>query len=515
VSGSVGDHYPRLRARSAVIVVLLVLALGPQPRAQGTPPPTPLSLMTRDGRRPLPTTLISGQEFIALGDIASLFQVAVGEDTLAGGVTVTYRGRTIVASLDQPMASVNGRVVSLSSPVVRSGGRSYVPLGFLTQALASIYDQRIELRRASRLLIVGDVRVPRVTARIDAIGPPTTATIEISPAAQVQRTVEASRVLLRIDGDALDLALPSSAGGLIEQIRVGEQPNTVAVLLAPSAGEPRMSGAATDTLTRVVVEVPPAAPAPEISAAPPSPAAAPPDAAVGGFPLATARPAFQTVIIDPGHGGDDAGVRVEGGPQEKQLTLDVARRLRGLLEARLGLRVVLTRDDDRELGLDERAAVANNSKGDLFLSLHANGAPSASMSGAEVLHLQLDPGDAAIGSVEGPSIPVLGGATRRIDIVRWDLAQARHLESSAMLAGILDEELRRGDIVMSPRGVQQAPMRVLTAANMPSALIEMAYLTNPAQAKLAVREEFKAAVAQALFDAIVRYRAFAEERRTP
>ena len=500
-----------MRGTSVLTVALLLLALAPLPSAQGTPPPTPLSLITRDGRRPIPTTMISGQEFIALDDIAALFQVSVGEDALAGGVTVSNRGRTIVASFDQPMASVNGRVVSLSSPVVRSGGRMFVPLGFLTQALGSIYDQRIELRRPSRLLIVGDVRVPRVTARIDSVGPPTTATIEISPGAPVQRTVDEGRVMLRIDGDALDLSLPSSAGGLIEQIRAGDQPNTVTVVLSPAAGAPRTSVAATDTLTRVVVDVPSNVPPPETAAAPPA-TAPPPAAAAGGFPFATPRPAFQTVIIDPGHGGADTGVRGDGGAEEKQLALDVARRLRGLLEARLGLRVVLTRDDDRALGLDERAAVANNSKGDLFLSLHANGAPTASMAGAEVLHLHVDPADTASGSFEGPSLPVLGGSTRRIDIVRWDQAQARHLESSATLAGILDEELRRGDIAMSPRGVQQAPMRVLTAANMPAALVEMAYLTNPAQARLAARDEVRASVAQALFDAVVRYRAIVEER---
>jgi N-acetylmuramoyl-L-alanine amidase len=491
--------------------VLLVLALAPLPQAQGTAPPTPLSLIARDGRRTIPTTMISGQEFIALDDLASLFQVSVGEDALVGGITVSYRGRTIVASLEQPMASVNGRVVSLSSPVIRSGGRAFVPLGFLTLALANIYDQRIELRRQARLLIVGDVRVPRVSARIDSVGPPTIATVEISPGTPVQRTADAGRVLLRIDGDALDLSLPASGGGLIEQIRAGDQPNTLVLLLTPSAGAPRTSVAATDNMTRVVVEVPSnAPPPPETSAAPP--AAAPPATAPGGFPFATPRPAFQTVIIDPGHGGADTGVVGAGGAEEKQLTLDVARRLRGLLEARLGLRVVLTRDDDRALGLDERAAVANNSKGDLFLSLHANGAPTTSMSGAEVLHLHAEPADATIGFVQGPSLPVLGGNTRRIDIVRWDQAQARHLDSSTMLAGILDEELRREDIMMSPRGVQRAPMRVLTAANMPAALIEMAYLTNPDQARLTSRDDFRASVAQALFDAVVRYRAFAEER---
>lgn len=500
-----------VRSTSVLLVVLLVLTLAPLPQAQGTPPPTPLSLVTREGRRAIPTTVLSGQEFMALDDIGALFQVTVAEDTLAGGFTISYRGRTIVASLDQPMASVNGRVVELASPVVRSGGRAFVPLEFLSRALTGIYDQRIELRRTSRLLIVGAVRVPRVSAQIDIVGPPTVATIEISPGATVTRSVDVSRIILRIDADALDLLLPSSGGGLVEQIRAGNQPNTVTLALAGSAGAPRISVAATDALTRVVVEVPSAEAAPETSAAPPEAAPLPP-AATGTFPQVAARPVFQTVVIDPGHGGDDVGVRGSAGAEEKQLTLDVARRLRGLLETRLGLRVVLTRDDDRALGLDERTAVANNSKGDLFLSLHANGAPTSAMAGAEILHLQAAPRDGLGGTVEGPSLPVLGGSTRRIDIVRWDLAQARHLESSTMLAGILNEELRRGDIAMSPRGVHRAPMRVLTAANMPSAVVEMVYLTNPAQERLAGREAFRTAVAQALYDAVVRYRAFAEER---
>src|SRR5438128_637493 len=119
-----------------------------------------------DGRHPVPTTIVSGQELIGLDDVATLFQVVVREDALAGGVTLTYRGRTVMASADQPMASVNGRVVSLPSPLVRSGRRWLAPVEFLPRALGPIYDQRIELRRPQRLLIVGDARVPRVTARI-------------------------------------------------------------------------------------------------------------------------------------------------------------------------------------------------------------------------------------------------------------------------------------------------------------------------------------------------------------
>src|SRR5918999_3364941 len=174
-----------VRGTAAIALAILLLLLASLPQAQGTAPATPLTLLSRDGRRQVPTIVLSGQELIALDDLASLFQVAVREDTLVGGLTITYRGRTIVVSSDQPMASVSGRVVALPSPAVRSGNRWFVPLDFLPRALAPIYDTRIDLRRPSRLLIVGDLRVPRITARVDAAGPPTRATLEIAPAAPV------------------------------------------------------------------------------------------------------------------------------------------------------------------------------------------------------------------------------------------------------------------------------------------------------------------------------------------
>src|SRR6185295_12643563 len=116
-----------------------------------------------------------------------------------GGVTVSYRGRTIVLSAEQSIASVNGRVVTLPAPVTRAGRRLLVPVEFLSRALGPIYDRRIDLRRASRLLIVGDLTVPRVVARIDAVGPPTRATIDVTPAAPVTVSSDVGRTIVRID----------------------------------------------------------------------------------------------------------------------------------------------------------------------------------------------------------------------------------------------------------------------------------------------------------------------------
>jgi N-acetylmuramoyl-L-alanine amidase len=499
-----------------------VLVLVGGPHAQGTAPPSPLTLIARDGRRPVPTTILNGQEFIALDDLASLFQLTVREDALAGGVTVSYKGRTIVASADQPMASVNGRVVTLPAPMARVGRRLFVPVDFIARAVAPIYDAPIDLRRASRLLIVGMIRVARVNVRIDAVGPPTRATVEITPALLVSPAFDAGRVLVRVEADVLDPAAPPAPAGLIDQIQTGAQTTTIAIALNQRAGTPRVSTTTTTESTRVTIEVPLAAQSQDTSVSPaPAPLAPPalPAPPASNLPVLPASPAakLQTMVIDAGHGGDDNGARGPKGTLEKQITLDVARRLKTLIETRLGVRVVMTRDNDRAVSPDERDAIANNSKADLFLSLHVNGAPSANVKGTEVYYLRLDrAGEEARRSTAATELvlPAVGGITRPIDVIPWDLAQAAHVDASSRFASMLEEELEKHG-PMGPRPLQQAPMRVLSGANMPAALVEIAYLTNADQEQAVQSAEFQGGLVQAMYDAIVRFRAYLETPPTP
>jgi N-acetylmuramoyl-L-alanine amidase len=224
-------------------------------------------------------------------------------------------------------------------------------------------------------------------------------------------------------------------------------------------------------------------------------------------------PGLRTIVIDPGHGGEEQGTRGAGGVLEKDLVLDVARRLRSVLDSRLGVRVLLTRDDDRVVLHDDRASLANNNKADLFISLHANSSPNKSAKGAEVFYLSLDGLGAEARklaeSSESKPVPVVGGGSRDIDLILWDMAQARHLADSAAFAMLVEEEMRRR-VDMSPNPIQQAPFRVLVAANMPAVLVEMGFLSNPEQEGQLTSDDFKNRVVQALFDAIVRYRARVE-----
>jgi N-acetylmuramoyl-L-alanine amidase len=147
-----------------------------------------------------------------------------------------------------------------------------------------------------------------------------------------------------------------------------------------------------------------------------------------------------------------------------------------------------------------------------------NSAPSLRVAGAEVFHLRLDrEGEEARqdAATDAVALPVLGGSTRTIDVIRWDLAQVRHLDHSAALAAMLEDGLRKAGVPMAARPRQQAPLRVLTSVNMPAALVEMGYLTNADQERRARTDEYQNAVAQGLYEAIVRFRDYLEQQRLP
>ena len=221
-----------------------------------------------------------------------------------------------------------------------------------------------------------------------------------------------------------------------------------------------------------------------------------------------------TVVLDPGHGGEANGTEGPGGTQEKAVTLQVSRKVKALIESRLGLRVVMTRDDDRTLDQDARAAIANNNRADLFVSIHANAAMRPTVKGAEVYYLSVDRADLeARRRVQDPAqaLPQLGGGTRAIELILWETAQLRHLEQSAALAALVEASLR-ARVDMSPRPVQQAPFRVLVGANMPAVLVEIGYLSHPAEEKALASSAHQDRVALAIFEAISTFR---QRRETP
>lgn len=221
------------------------------------------------------------------------------------------------------------------------------------------------------------------------------------------------------------------------------------------------------------------------------------------------RKGVRTIIVDPGHGGSDPGATAGEGATEKDLTLLLARQLKAGLERNLNLRVVLTRNGDADLSLDSRSALANQYKGDLFISLHLNSSPNTSARGAETYFSSLDASDPEArrrATFENASSDPLYD----LELMLWDLAQSRYLGQSQSLAGLVQAELNQ-QLKLRNRGVKQAPFRVLLGAAMPAVLVELGFLSNRSEKTKLLDSAYRAELTDALVRAVARYKATVEQ----
>lgn len=230
--------------------------------------------------------------------------------------------------------------------------------------------------------------------------------------------------------------------------------------------------------------------------------------------LPSDRPGVHTIVIDPGHGGSESGAVSPRGTQEKNLTLALARSLKSRLESRLPVRVILTRRSDSELSLEERTAIANQNKADLFISLHLNSSMGNSAYGAETYFLSVEASDEAaaaaaeaengfsgVGTVASPD----GDPLYDLQLMLWDLAQSNYLAQSQDFAKLVQEELNTA-LGLHDRGVKQAPFKVLNGAAMPAVLVEFGFLSNPAEEEKLNDASHRAELVAAMVRAIGRYR---------
>ena len=533
--------------------LLALLAAPPPAAAQSSAPP--LTLVSPGARQPLESIEVEGRRLVPLRVLAELFELDLRDDTATGTLALRSREQEVLLTAGERLVSVGGRLVSLGSPPRQIEGRWWVPLDFINRALSSIADRRVEVRPRSGLVLIGDVRVPRVAARYRPRARTGRLSVETTPGTPHRIIEEPGRLLIRFEAAAIDVVRLSPARGeIVRSIEVDADLPGLTIELGPAfdsfrvtqpsaaGGEARLGiellaadaaafagtagGATRPGAGRAAAGTRPGRPAGPAARARPgaNPPRRPSDAARpgGDRPGAEALPDFagvptiRTIVVDAGHGGTDEGARGPEGTLEKNVTLGVARRLRTAIEARLGARVILTRTGDTVVPIDERAAVANNNKADLFISLHANSSRSVARRGAEVFYLSIEEYGAEAREVaerEAPLLSVVGGGAREIDIVEWEMAQARHVDRSAQLAELVEDELRQR-VPMSPRAIQQAPFRVLVGANMPAVLVEMGFISHPAQERELTTASFQNEVVDALIAAVLRFRDYLERLPT-
>jgi N-acetylmuramoyl-L-alanine amidase len=212
------------------------------------------------------------------------------------------------------------------------------------------------------------------------------------------------------------------------------------------------------------------------------------------------------IVIDPGHGGKDPGAMAFG-MKEKDIVLSIAKNVAGRLKDEYGYEVLLTRNSDTFLPLEERTAIANTQKADLFVSIHVNAHPDKSIGGVETFYLNLAT------NTEAMRVAARENATSTHNIsdlqnILSDLMQNSKIQESSRLAEYVNssmvEELAKKFSVKN-LGVKQAPFYVLIGAEMPAVLAEVSFITNPKESKLLQQKAYLQIIGQQIADGVAGY----------
>jgi N-acetylmuramoyl-L-alanine amidase len=465
----------------------------------------PIVLLLEGHRRELAPVVRGQAEMVVLDQILPTLGVAVHSDAAGGAVTLTYQGREVGLYNRKSLASVGGDLRLLSAPALLEDRRWLIPVDAVPRLLGPLLGRPVDWRPASRVLVIGDVSVPRIGVETFVSGDTVRVVLAASEKLPFRVLQEEQRVTVAVQRDVVDVAFQQErlTGGIVEWVRyVGGRENLFAVTLGRRFQS--FKAYELESPARLVLEFQ-AAPAPARAATPPTSPAAP------RKPEAEEPRVVRTVVVDPGHGGEEVGAKGPGGTLEKDVTLAIARKLKAAITNSLGYQVFLTREADQDIPLDERTAIANNYKADLFVSIHANASRSHGASGSEVYFLSYQASDdesRRLALAEGAVSPLDGDSPAPpgsdLALILWDMAQAEHLEESSALASRIQEEL--AEITGSEgRGVKQAPFRVLVGAAMPAVLVEVAFISHPEEEKLLVSDAFQSGVAAALMRGIAKY----------
>ena len=240
-----------------------------------------------------------------------------------------------------------------------------------------------------------------------------------------------------------------------------------------------------------------------------------PEGTTGG---AAAQP-LRLIVLDAGHGGHDPGATGPTGVQEKEVVLDVTRRVARMMEeSGFGIKVALSRGADVFVPLRDRTNFANKQRADLFVSIHANAHPRSVSEGVETYFLSSEASDTEArqtAAIENGVVQLESPAARqKTDAIRsilWDLAQSEFQQESSFLAETVLDSMTRS-LRLVNRGVKQAGFFVLGGAAMPAILIEIGFLTNPKEERKLATPEYREATARAIFAGLSEYKRRHDQR---
>jgi N-acetylmuramoyl-L-alanine amidase len=489
--------------RIAAAAALILLLASPDLRAEER-----ATILWKGESHPVGT--IGGKEFV-VSDAARALGFTVAADPGTNVLTLAGQGHQILIGPGTAQVPVDRRVVPISGPARLVLGSLFAPPDFFEKILFPLAGAAGTWDAARRTWTLSPAGPPPLSIEVAVVhvAPTTQVVLRLSAAAKTTTTATDRSYQVRFADTRIDPPFPEKKfdDPLVSAVRFAGDTATV------DFREPNLSARSYPLTSpdRIVIEIGRRTAAAAAPAAPESPAAP-------AVPLLT-------IAIDPGHGGTETGAIGPGGLQEKEATLEIAKRVAAALPKVLACRTVLTRDSDVLISLDDRTSVANHEKADLFLSIHANSSRAASAKGSETYYLSLEASDKIAQEVakeenqSAAAAPTSGdtSANPALDFVLWDLAQSAHLKESSELAEAIQIELN-GVSDTGNRGIKQAPFRVLVGATMPAVLVEVAFISNPEEEKKLKSPEFQQAVADAVARAVARFfsrRAPGAARTTP
>jgi len=459
-----------------------------------------------------PTITHEGRVYVELSRAAETLKASL--DAAADRPQARLRSGDHVVTLARNWARilVDGTAVSLDAPVVVRKGVWLVPESFVTQVSP-------RLRTAATVAAVtpGTVTTPSTQPPVTKPGAitledlrtrsyPSFTRVVLETSAPVVHRVEPSsgkEMRIRLLGLAGSRPAESIGDGFVEEARLERAGGDALLRVSFEGVVGELKASTLSDPPRLVLDF----------SRPSEPAVRGP----GSAPL-------RTIVLDAGHGGHDSGAIGPGGLMEKELVLDVTRRAAKLLEAQLGVRVLLSRDNDHFVTLRDRTSYANRERADLFVSVHANAHRVAASEGLEVYFLSSEATDNAARQVASAENSVVQlekttATTRagRADIVKtilWDLAQSEfQVESSRLAETVLDSMTQA--LRIPHRGVKQAGFYVLDGAAMPAILIEIGFVTNPREEKRLKDTRYRDEIAQAIVSGLADYKRAGELRARP
>jgi N-acetylmuramoyl-L-alanine amidase len=449
-----------------------------------------------------------GSAFIAPDHLAALLKGAWSVKGERGVLTVNQRAVEFVRG--QPRATVEGQAVTLDAATRVESGRWMVSRDFLGKGLprlapgVSIALASAPVREAARKPAPAPTQgtVPLEELRYRSY--PTFTRVVIETGGKLAYAVVAGdeEVRVRLPGLSLSRSRVEEIGdGLVQEVRletVGDAAVLRVVLDGP-AGE--IKHTVLQDPYRLVLDVYRPKDVPGTT-----------DAGRGGMqPL-------HLIELDAGHGGHDSGATGPSGVMEKDVVLDVTRRVARLVENGLGVKVALSRDSDVFVPLRDRTNFANKQGADLFVSIHANAHPQAVSEGVETYFLSSEASDNAarqVAATENNVVQLESAASRRqgdvLKSILWDLAQSEFQEESSFMAETVQDSMSKSLNLVS-RGVKQAGFYVLGGAAMPAILIEIGFLTNRKEEKKLATPEHREALARAIYAGLAEYKRRYDQR---